>query len=75
MEMEDQVIGIYIANQGLLDKVPVNKIQDWEVSFLRYIKQNHGDVVKEIATTGKLEVGAKAKIEQAVTEHLKTFNV
>jgi len=75
MEMEDQVIGIYVANQGLLDKVPVNKIQEWEASFLRYLKQNHADVVKEIGTTGKLEAGAKAKIEAAVADHLKGFNV
>ncbi|HEY8278552.1 MAG TPA: F0F1 ATP synthase subunit alpha [Bdellovibrionota bacterium] len=75
MEMEDQVFGIYVANQGFLDKVPVNKIQEWEASFLRYLHKNHADVVKEVVTTGKLEAGAKSKIDQAVQDHLKTFNV
>lgn len=75
MEMEDQVFGIYAANGGHLDKVPVAKIQAWEVDFLRYLHQNHGDLVKEVSTTGKLEAGAKAKLEGAIQEHLKTFNV
>jgi len=75
MEMEDQVFGIYAANQGFLDKVPVNKIQEWETSFLRYVHQNHAEMVKEVATSGKLEGAAKTKLEQAIQDHLKTFNV
>ncbi len=74
MEMEDQVVGIYAANQGYLDKVPVNKIRAWEESFLRNLRQNHADVVKEIAG-GKLEAGTKTKLDQAIQEHLKTFNI
>ncbi|MGZ3650751.1 MAG: F0F1 ATP synthase subunit alpha [Bdellovibrionota bacterium] len=75
MEMEDQVFGIYAANQGFLDKVPVNKVQEWEASFLRYMHQNHADVVKEVATSGKLEAASKTKLETALGDHLKTFLV
>jgi F-type H+-transporting ATPase subunit alpha len=75
MEMEDQVFGIYAANQGFLDKVPVNKIQEWEASFIRYMHQNHQDTVKEVSSSGKLEGAAKAKLDQAIQDHMKTFNV
>jgi len=75
MEMEDQVFGIYAANNGYLDKVPVNKIQEWEASFLRYMHQTHADTCKEVATSGKLEGAAKTKLDQAIQDHLKTFNV
>ncbi len=74
MEMEDQVFGIYAANNGYLDNVPVNKIQEWEASFLRYVHQNHADMTKEVATSGKLEGAAKTKLDQAIQDHLKTFN-
>lgn len=74
MEFEDQVFGIYAANQGYLDKVPTNKIRDWESSFLRYLHQNHADVVKEVSSTGKLEGAAKTKLDSAIQEHLKSFN-
>jgi F-type H+-transporting ATPase subunit alpha len=73
MEFGDQVFGIYAANGGYLDSVPANKIREWETSFLRYVHQNHADLVKEVATTGKLEAGAKAKLDSAIQEHLKTF--
>ncbi|RYZ99253.1 MAG: F0F1 ATP synthase subunit alpha [Proteobacteria bacterium] len=74
LEMEQQVVGIYAANGGFLDKVPVNKIRDWEVSFLRYLSQSHADLMKEISSSGKLDAGPKAKLEQAIQDHLKTFN-
>lgn len=75
VEMEDQVFGIYAANGGFLDSVPVNKIREWEQSFLRFLHKTYPDMVKEVATSGKLEAGAKTKLEQAIQEHLKTFNV
>ena len=75
VEMEDQVMGIYCANAGHLDKIPVNKIRDWESGFLRYMHQNYSDVCKEMGTSGKLEAPAKAKIDQAAQEFTKNFNV
>jgi F-type H+/Na+-transporting ATPase subunit alpha len=74
MEMEDQVFGIYAANQGYLDKIPTNKIREWESSFLRYLHQNHAELVKEVSSTGKLEAAAKTKLDAAIQEHSKTFN-
>ncbi len=73
LEVADQVFGIYAANQGMLDKIPVNKIQDWETSFLRFMQQSHSDVVKEVNTTGKLEGATKTKLETAIQEHVKNF--
>ena len=75
LQMEEQVFGIYAANGGFLDKVPVNKIRDWETSFLRYLHQSHADLVKEVGTSGKLDAGPKAKLDQAIQDHLKTFSV
>jgi len=73
LQMEEQVFGIYAANGGYLDKVPVAKIREWEESFLRYLHQNHADLVKEVGTSGKLDAGPKAKLDAAIAEHLKTF--
>lgn len=72
-EMEDQVFGLYAATQGLLDAVPVKKILDWESSFLKYLHKEHADMVKEVGTSGKLDAGPKAKLEQAIKDHLKTY--
>ena len=74
MEMEDQVFGLYAANSGQLDKIPVNKIDSWEKSFLKYLHGTHADLVKEVASSGKLDAGPKAKLDQAIQDHLKTFN-
>ena len=75
MNMEDQVFGIYAANQGNLDKIPLNKIRDWEASFHRYLRQNHKELIAEVSTSGKLEGAAKARLDQAIQDHLKTYSV
>ncbi|MGE3261416.1 MAG: F0F1 ATP synthase subunit alpha [Bacteriovoracia bacterium] len=75
MNMEDQVFGIYAANQGYLDKIPLNKIREWETSFHRYLQQNHKDVVSEVSSSGKLEGAAKTKLDQAIQDHIKTFTI
>jgi F-type H+/Na+-transporting ATPase subunit alpha len=75
VEMEDQVFAIFAANGGFLDTVPVKKIKAWEESFIRHLHQNHGDLVKEVATTGKIEPATKAKLEQSIKDHLKSFDL
>jgi F-type H+-transporting ATPase subunit alpha len=75
MNMEDQVVGIYAANQGYLDKIPLNKIREWEASFRRYLQQNNKDIVSEISSSGKLEGDAKTKLDAAIQAHIKTFTI
>ena len=41
----------------------------------RYLHQNHADLVKEVGTSGKLDAAPKAKLDQAIQDHLKTFSV
>ncbi len=74
VNMEKQVFIIYAANSGSLDKVPLNKIKDFEKNFFKFLDEKHSDLVKEVATTGKLESGAKAKLDAAITDCVNQFN-
>lgn len=73
MEFADQVFGIYAATNGHLDQIPVEKISEWEKSFLSFLRQKYADLVNEVSSTGKLEAPAKEKLNQAIAEHLKGF--
>ncbi|CBW28179.1 ATP synthase F1 sector alpha subunit [Halobacteriovorax marinus SJ] len=48
MEVVDQVIGIFAATKGLLDSVPVDKIQECEKGLIELMNSKHADMVKEI---------------------------
>ncbi|ATH09439.1 F0F1 ATP synthase subunit alpha [Halobacteriovorax marinus] len=48
MEVVDQVIGIFAATKGLLDSVPVDRIQECEKGLIELMNSKHADMVKEI---------------------------
>ncbi len=70
--VEKQVIIIYAATNGYLDKYPVNRLKDFEVQFLEYLDKKHPEVSKSILTTGKLDE-AKAGLEKALKEFDSVF--
>lgn len=74
VNMEKQVFVIYAANSGGLDKIPLNKIKEFEAGFARFLDEKHSDLVNEVSSTGKLEAGAKAKLDAAITQFLGQFN-
>ena len=64
--VEQQTAIIYLGTKGLLSKVPVNKIREFEAEFLQVMQSKHNDTLKSLAAgkfddeiTGVLEsVGA-----------------
>ncbi|HNX24679.1 MAG TPA: F0F1 ATP synthase subunit alpha [Spirochaetota bacterium] len=63
MDVADQVAIIYAGTQGLIDKVPVNMVKDFEVKFLKHLKDSHSHIIKQIHETRELkDVDALNKI-------------
>ena len=52
--VEEQVATIYVAGQGLLDKVPVEKIREFEQEYRERLRMQHGDALASIRSTGKM---------------------
>jgi len=49
MSVEKQVAIIYCGAKGLLSKVPVQKIQDFQTEFLDFMEAKHKNVLKELS--------------------------
>jgi F-type H+-transporting ATPase subunit alpha len=63
MDVADQVAIIYAGTQGLIDKVPVNMVKDFEVKFLKHLKDSHSHIITQIHETRELkDVDAMNKI-------------
>ncbi len=45
MTVEEQTAIIYCGTNGLISKVPVNKVKEFEVEFLSYMRNKHRDVL------------------------------
>ena len=45
MTVEEQVAIIFCGTKGLLSKVPVKKVREFEVEYLSYMRNKHRDVL------------------------------
>ena len=59
MHVADQVIAIYAGTRGYLDDVPVERVRDFEVGLLDWIRREKGDfrdaLISSLALTDELE--------------------
>jgi F-type H+-transporting ATPase subunit alpha len=55
LPLADEVIVIYAGVNGLLDKVPVEKVAEWQIDFLRFFKTQHSDFYNKLAEERALE--------------------
>lgn len=74
MPVEEQVVVIYAGVNGFLDKLPVNKIGDFETAIIPFIKQSHPDVLDTIKKEAKISDDLNKKLKEVVFPgFLKTF--
>ena len=73
MPVEEQVVSIYAGTNGYLDAIPVNRVTDYEEQMLSYMRHEHGDVLKGIASSGKFEDDVRDKVKAALETFAKQF--
>jgi F-type H+/Na+-transporting ATPase subunit alpha len=69
MHFADQVMIIYAAAKGYLDKVPRNQVAAWEEQFLRFVREQRPAVRKKLVGDKKLS----ADLETGLKEALEVF--
>tara|TARA_R110000868_G_scaffold346522_2_gene607633 strand:+ start:128 stop:1702 length:1575 start_codon:yes stop_codon:yes gene_type:complete len=67
LPVEKQAAIIYVGTKALLNKVPVNKIREFEVEFLDYMDNKHRDVLDQLKA-GKLTPEITGTIEKVAKE-------
>jgi F-type H+-transporting ATPase subunit alpha len=71
MRVEDQVVAIYAVTEGLMDSVPIDRIEDFEAGLLDYVRTRHPEMLSQIASTGQLP--EKEALVAAITGFKETF--
>jgi F-type H+-transporting ATPase subunit alpha len=51
-----------------LDKLPMNRVKDYEAQMLDFLERKHPEIMKEIVSSGKLDDGLKTKLNAALKE-------
>ncbi len=70
---EEQIIIIYVAGQGMMDEVPVERVKAFEKEFLSFMSSSYPDITEALKTRKELTNDLAAAIHKACTEFKKTF--
>jgi F-type H+-transporting ATPase subunit alpha len=70
MRVGEQVAIIYVSTNGLLDKVPVNKVKAFESEFMFEMNDKHKDVIDTLGS-GKLDDSAIEVVRKVAIEVAK----
>ena len=73
LPLAHQVMLIYAVTNGFLDSVPVERIGEWKVQFLRWIDATRPDLVRLINTGEKMKPETIEALRIALEEFNKTF--
>ncbi len=71
--VENQVVSIWAATTGKIDKVPVADVGRFESEFLDYLSRSHGEVLAAIRESGKFEDENEQALEKAYESFLDQF--
>ena len=70
--VEEQVAIIYVGSKNLLRKVPVEKVKEFETTFLTTLKKKHNKVLAELKA-GKLTDNVLYTLNNLSEETSKLF--
>jgi len=55
MDVAEQVVMIYAGTEGLIDKVPVENVKDFEDKFLKHMSESKKEILESIRNTKQLQ--------------------
>jgi F-type H+/Na+-transporting ATPase subunit alpha len=73
LPIEDQVMVVYAGNEGYLDELPVEKIPEFEKTFLPYVRAAHPEIGDAIRSTGKINKQTGANLAGVLRDFVDQF--
>lgn len=73
MPVEDEVVSIFAGVRGCLDKIPVNRIKEFETKALMDIKANHPEFLAKIRTEKLISEDLDKELNKFYTDFLSEF--
>ena len=70
--VEEQVLVLYTAVHGFLADIPVDKVVEFQESFLKFMRTAHPEVSKKIIEQKKLDDALEGEIQAAIKEFKET---
>lgn len=75
MHVADQVMSIYAGTRGHLDKIPRERVAEWEQDFLQFMREQKSEIRNKIVQTGRLDEETEQALQAAILEFQAQFAV
>ena len=66
LKMAEEVVVIYAAVNGYLDKVEIDKVPEWEKLYIKYIRKTQRSLLNKITKEQKLTDEIETKLKKAI---------
>ncbi len=73
LPVEEQVVAIYSGVRGYLDKLPVNKVTEFEERLLSEVRANGEDLLETLRTEREITDATEAKLKEFVDKFSASF--
>ncbi|MGE4158404.1 MAG: F0F1 ATP synthase subunit alpha [Planctomycetota bacterium] len=73
LNVEDQVAIIYGATNGYLDKIPVERVREFEAKFLHQLRSQLPEILEGIVKEGKISDSGEAALKSFLTKEVDAF--
>ena len=70
LSIANQIVILFAGTNGYADDIPVDQMENWKVSLLRYIETSHADLVRDISEKLRMTDETQESLHTAI----KTFN-
>ncbi|GAC41423.1 F0F1 ATP synthase subunit alpha [Paenibacillus popilliae] len=75
LQVEKQVVSIYVATRGHVDDIPVKDVLRFEQELHMYLQSNNGEIYQSIRDTKDLTKENEEALVQAIAKFKKSFAV
>ena len=72
LPVEKQVAIIYLGTKGLINRVPVNKVREFEEEYLSFLELKHKNVLDALRA-GKLDDEITSTLEKTASELIAKY--
>jgi len=73
LSMPEEVIVIYAGTRGYLDDVELERVKEFEIKLLDYIRKNYQSLIESIETKKELTPDIEAELKKVIEEFKKEF--
>jgi len=73
LNVEKQVLILYVATSGGVDNIPVAEVRRFEKEFVQYVETSHGSILKTIAEKKALDDAIKGEVKNALDAFKERF--